>query len=305
MGFFKKTGKAFLVKAPLKVVSIPFSLVAPKGVRQNQKYFTQMVKARHAVTCPFCGQGRLMAVSELSDYEKDEVVIEEDIGDDVEDGKKTQGQLWQCNFCYQHIKTKTKKVSQVVSHIKNNGRMLYENGYAYQQRQDRLESGELRGLAAKRITYSRFFYVLSALTIIPFLYGAAQGELLYSFASLMFGIMIGFIGISNSYRAWQLYTDNVYSQDAKAQFHWWLRNRNWFLSPYSPDYDKGPRFNEGVYNDDEEEFYDGEPDTTENFDQGYEIPNFGLMIFFYVPPINAEPYSQEVDFDTRTKPDMY
>lgn len=309
MGLLKKTGKKIL-KAPVKVVTIPFSLVAPKSVRSNQRYFTDMVRAQHSVSCPFCGKGHLLAVSELSDYENGEVVTEEKNEDELEEDRKSDGQLWQCNFCYQHIKTKKRKVSEVVSYIKNNGREIYEGGYAYQARQEKMQNGELRDLVAKRITYSRFFFVLSGLSIIPFLYGAAQGALLYSLATLLFGLMLGFIGVSNSYRAWQLYTDSVYSENAKEQFHWWLRNRNWFISPNNPDYNKNIGFEDNLY--DEGEYHEGFEDNFYDDSEDYEqesvyddanmpartidveyaeerIADFSLLAFYYVQPVYVEP----------------
>ena len=73
MSLLKNTGRT-LLKAPLKVATIPLSLVAPKGVRKNQRYFVHMVSAQHAVACTFFGSGRLLAVSELSIYEQEEVV---------------------------------------------------------------------------------------------------------------------------------------------------------------------------------------------------------------------------------------
>ncbi|MGP9666571.1 hypothetical protein [Psychrobacter sp. AOP31-A1-22] len=313
MGLLKKTGKKVL-KAPVKLVTLPFGLVAPKGVRKNQRYFTDMVRARHSAACPFCGQGHLLAVSELSDYENGEPVIEEvietDLEEDKREDKKSKGQLWQCNFCYQHIKTKSRQVSEVVSYIKNNGREIYEGGYAYQARQDKLQNGELRELVAKRITYSRFFFVLSGLAIIPFLYGAAQGALLYSFATLLFGLMLGFIGVSNSYRAWQLYTDNVYSENAKEQFHWWLRNRNWFISPNNPDYDKDITIEDSLYDEDyeQENVYDDVYVPADDIDIEYteeRIADFSLLVFYYVLPVYVEPQPQDAVQDELPKPNMF
>lgn len=303
MGLLKKTGKSFL-KLPVKAATIPFSLVATKGLRQNQRYFTDMVRSQGAILCPFCGQGRLLAVSELKDLDSNEIVEEEEFKAEEEEEKKPKGQLWQCNFCYNHIKTKNRKNAEVVSYINNNGREIYESGPAYQERQQRLQSGDLKELVSKRIKYSRLFFVLSGLVIIPFLYGAAKGALLYSLAILLFGVMLGLIGISNSYRAWQLYTDNVYSEDAKAQFHWWLKNRNWFISPNNPDYDKDVRGDTAAL--DEESSYDTyhfeeQYDEYEEYDEytapdgfeaeypEYQIADFRLLAFYYVPAVYVEP----------------
>lgn len=311
MSLLKNTGKT-LLKAPLKVATIPLSLVAPKGVRKNQRYFVDMVRAQHAVACPFCGHGRLLAVSELRDYENGEVVTEEPMEADSEEKVKPDGQLWQCNLCYQHIKTKKRKTSEVVSYIKNNGRNIYEGGSAYQERQDKLESGELRKLVSKRIKYSRLFFILAGLTIIPFLYGAAKGVLLYSITTLLFGVMLGFIGISNSYRAWQLYTDNVYTEDAKAQFHWWLRNRNWFISPENPDYDIGLTSDEVLYEEAGiyDEYYEQDDSYENAYVDGelypqYEVADFSLLDFYYVPAVYIEPQAQQAAQDEPPRYNMY
>lgn len=144
-------------------------------------------------------------------------------------------------------------------------------------------------LQDKRIKYSRLFFVLCGLCIIPFLYGAATGALLYSIAVLCFGFLLGFIGVSNSYRAWQLYSDSVFSDDPKGQFHWWLRNRNWFISPLNPEYEINLLPGDEDHYYDEDQVVDLDDGSEYNYPDDYYIPDFSLLTFHYFDPRYIDP----------------
>lgn len=310
----KKKGRGRqLAKVPLRAVFMPVNIAVPKTVRKNQRYFIDMLKGAHAVPCPFCAEGHLLAVNEINYSIDDEDLTEEALKqrDKLNDlAAEERLQIWQCNLCEDHVTTKTNNVKEVVAHIQRKGRQLYESGYAYQKRQEEIESGMLAMHVDKRASYSKFFYAIALILIFPFLYGAAVGKLLYSLSILLFGILFLFMGIANSYRAWQLYTDNVFPADPKGQFHWWFKNKNWFVSPTNGDVNETypPEDSEYIEYEDEDDGeydeydeyqeyntressemhysdYDEAQDTTYDETQGevvYRIPDFSKMTFYYI-----------------------
>lgn len=121
---------------------------------------------------------------------------------------------------------------------------------------------------------------------------------MYALSIFMFALLFMMLGISNMYRSWQMYTDNVFPDDPKGQFHWWFKSRNWLVSPTNGDInDTYPPVEEsaGEFVDDglerhpvEEEYHEsdhyeeGYEGTEELLEPEYYIPDFSQMIFYYV-----------------------
>lgn len=289
-----------LAKVPLGIVSMPASVAVPKTLRKSQKFFVDTLKGAHAVPCPFCAHGHLLSVVDVhygdeSEYSEEELENRDKINKLAREDKI---QVWQCNVCEKHIETQTNNIDEVLQYVGRNGRKLYESGYAYQKRQEQIQDGQLAMLVDRRAFYSKVFYSIAVILTFPFLYGAATGNFMYALSIFMFALLFMMLGISNMYRSWQMYTDNVFPDDPKGQFHWWFKSRNWLVSPTNGDInDTYPPVEEsaGEFVDDglerhpvEEEYHEsdhyeeGYEGTEELLEPEYYIPDFSQMIFYYV-----------------------
>lgn len=83
---------------------------------------------------------------------------------------------------------------------------------------------------------------VAAVMGMSFLYASYNLILFYMLNTLLFTGGALFIALVFNYRAWQAYSNNIYTGNAKSDFHWWMQAHTWYskpkdigLPPSSPD----------------------------------------------------------------------
>lgn len=226
MGIFKKGLKKTFVSTPLRVIAVPARVAVPKAVVQTHKYYVDMLKKSRAFRCPSCGDGQLIPLTE-SELPKPSQKLS---GSEAASPPKLS-QVWECNNCLEKIETNSHNIHELAATLSQSGREFYENGHAYQARQDALEDGRLLQAVESKIKTARGLIFVVGIAAAFFLVGVFRGGFMFSITALLFAALIQMMAIMLAYRAWQLYTDNVFVADPKEQFHWWLANEKWFVYP--------------------------------------------------------------------------
>ena len=267
MGLFKTGAKKVFITAPLKVILLPARVSVPKSVQNTHKFYTQTLTKAKSYLCPACGDGYLTPVkhSGLPEPELDT------------DSDNTQGlkvlqapkapppldQVWECSTCFERIETTGSEFAEVGGLLSNKGRELYENGIAYQDRMLAINDGRLLDTVIRKVQIARMVRLVSFVIALMFFIGIYKGSLMFCLTIILFSTLIFMNALVVSYRAWQLYTDNVFVENPKEQFHWWFANEKWFA--YPNDYNAG-------LNSYSEEYYEDEDEIdTEN---GYDVENY-------------------------------
>lgn len=66
---------------------------------------------------------------------------------------------------------------------------------------------------------------------LSFMYAAYNLKFFYMINTLLFTIGALFIALVFNYRAWQAFSNNIYTPNAKKTFHWWIGKHPWYVSP--------------------------------------------------------------------------
>lgn len=73
--------------------------------------------------------------------------------------------------------------------------------------------------------------VIAAVMGLAFVYASYNLIFLYMVNTLLFMLAALFVALVFNYRAWQAYSDNIYTKDAKALFQWWIKSHPWYTQP--------------------------------------------------------------------------
>lgn len=201
----KFTGKR--LTAPLKSVFVP-------QVGKQMKASKQGLSESTAPFCPQCLASRL----ELVDVMKNE-------GSTVERSK------WDCFNCSFSVEVVGSSVSSVKKWIEVNGADVYRAAKLKGYSDESDEELRRERVVKKNVFVARVFLFVSFFFALSFLYACFTGSKFYALNSFLMVVCTVFLGIVNGYRAWQVKNDMLFSRNAKQQFHFWIKNYNWFAYP--------------------------------------------------------------------------
>lgn len=222
MGLFKGT-----VTTIGKVIAAPAKFIYPSSSRATSKRLFNYDNRVSSVYCPSCGDSYLKMFSESSlPTELQNDIISDREYNDVEDIV-----YWgcpECHFCYvTPLSERNPKdtINDVKEFIREEGRdgLLSQSVFNDDERNEPIIKNQMRA------AYT--YYFLAVIATVLFAIGIFQAAFFFCLTIMLFIATFVLTGFKWSYRAWQLHTGNVYSDDPKQQFLGWLSNNNPFKYP--------------------------------------------------------------------------
>ena len=195
-----------------KPVRLPFNWVLPRHAIEGAKEF-RFSSSRYPI-CPSCSLERF---SQKSTPNAD--------GDTV----------WVCGTCDFQVVTHHPTLDSIQEWCHNHAKTVYEESEYQKSRLEDYKEGSTKGFIATNIRRNMFacYAFLGLATIVGclFIYAATQAQLFFLFNTLLFSLGCSFMALIFNYRAWQAMTNNLYSANAKQQFHWWVKTHPWYHYP--------------------------------------------------------------------------
>lgn len=212
------------------VVMMPLKIAFPDTVRNQYKSYK--VEKKKAPFCPSCGVSHLQRL--LIDQEEENSREDQEHDDTVY--KEEQLATWICPSCKLTIELPDGKIDTLKAWIAENGRDIYENSAYFKMKNSGELDEEINRNIKLRIYTARALLGISIFFVLVFFYACFTMNFLFAVNSILASLCALFIGVVNSYRAWQIKTDNLYAPNPKEQFHQWLSEFKWFNFP---DYEEG------------------------------------------------------------------
>lgn len=217
MGFFKsaKTTAGKIAGAPAK-------FIYPQSTRSNNERLFNYKNKVNTIYCPACGESYL----KLYGQKNLPLSMQENIYSDRDFNELQQTIFWgcpECSFCYETPlldREPHETLSDVKDFIRNSGEDVdFINEDVF------LEENSAP-IIASQMRNAYIFYTVAALISITFFIGAYNKQIFFCLTMLLFIGTFVMNGLRWSYRAWQLHTGNVYSDNPKQQFIDWISNNN-------------------------------------------------------------------------------
>ncbi len=217
MGFFRKaTGMAG------KIIGGPAKFILPQSTRTNNDRLFNFSNRVKTVYCPSCGESYLKMYGE-----KDlPVSMKDGIYSVYTFNEFQQPVYWgcpECSFCFETAlldRDPKDTIVDVKEFIRNSG---HESDFIDD---DVFLAENAAPIIANQMRNAYIFYGIAVLMSITFFIGAYNKQLFFCITILLFIATFVLNGLRWSYRAWQLHTGNVYSDNPKKQFFDWMSNNN-------------------------------------------------------------------------------
>ena len=201
-----------LTKIVTKPARMPLNWALPRHAVDGVKEF-KFSSSRYPV-CPACTLNRFSHKAKPN-----------------EDGDT----VWFCPTCDFEVVTHHPTLDSIQEWCHYNAREVYENSEYQQVRLEQFEQGDTKGfigLNVKRNMLACYAFLgLASIIGCLFIYAAYNLLPLFLINTMLFTLGCLFMALVFNYRAWQAMTNNLYSSDAKAQFHWWVKTHPWYQKP--------------------------------------------------------------------------
>lgn len=217
MGMFKNG----IFWAARRTISPAKSLIVPQ-VREQFKSDAAALKNTDtlAPVCPNCAAARLIK------------------NDNPNDSLPKNSAEWECPQCEFNIDVDGQSTDDLKEWLVHNAKEVYQNSLIHEELYGDSEADAARYTQVKkRVLISRGFLTIAILFSIFFIYACFKHNFILMFNTALMAFSFIFIGAANGYRAWQIEHDRLFAKNGKAQFHYWLRNYNWFALPNRVDTD--------------------------------------------------------------------
>lgn len=209
------------VKVAGKVLTGPAKFLYPKTAQNTGKTLFNYDNRVSSIYCPRCGESYL----KLYDNESVPNVMREDTYSFIGTDNPSQTVYWgcpECTFCFA-ASTESATPRQTIEHVKEFVRQT--------SRQELMGDNDISddytaSIMANQMKLAYLFFSLASGSSMLLLYGVMKGSWFFCITITLFIATFIMIGLKWSYRAWQLHTENLYADDAKAQFFDWLSNNN-------------------------------------------------------------------------------
>lgn len=211
MGMFKN-GITWVAK---RTISPAKSLIIPQ-VREQFKSDTGALKnAKNlAPVCPNCAAARFEKASNPKDLLSKS---------DTE---------WYCPHCEFNIEVDGESIDDLKEWLAHNAKEVYQSGLIHRELYGVTEADAIRyAQVKKQVLIARSFLAVAVLFSLIFIYACFKHNFLLMFNTVLMIFSFVFIGATSGYRAWQIEHDKLFAKNGKAQFHYWLKNYNWFALP--------------------------------------------------------------------------
>lgn len=199
-------------KLVTKPVRMPLNWVLPRHVVGGVKEF-RFSSSRYPL-CPNCS---------LSRFQQNE--------QPNKDGKV----VWHCPSCEFEVQTAHSGLDAIQLWCHNNAKQVYEESVYQQDRLDDFNEGDTGGFIGINVKRNMMgcyaFLLLAAVISTLFFYAAYTVQLFFMLNTFLFVVASVFMAVIFNYRAWQAMSNNLYNQNGKQQFHWWLKTHPWFRQP--------------------------------------------------------------------------
>lgn len=206
-----KKKKASIGRIATKPLRMPLNWALPRSAVGASKAF-KFSDTRFPV-CPNCSMARFVLSEDRSSEE--------------------EGYVWECPSC--DFTAVTDKGDMVAIHnwYHQNAKEVFDNSEIQKRRALEVdEEDSFSAINVKRnMIASHIFLAFAVFMACLFLYAAWTTNFFFMLNTLLFTLGLGFMGLVFNYRAWQARTNNLYSKDGKAQFHWWLSKHPWYRYP--------------------------------------------------------------------------
>ena len=201
-----------LTRFVTKPARMPVNWALPRHVVSGAKEF-RFSSSRYPL-CPNC------SLSRFEQLEKPD-----------EDGNI----VWCCPSCSFEAFTEHTGLDAIQLWCNENAKDVYEQSAYQQDRIDNYHKGDLTGFTGINVNRNMMgcyaFLVVALAISIMFFYAAYSVQLFFMLNTFLFVLASVFMSVIFNYRAWQAMSNNLYNNNGKQQFHWWLKTHPWFRKP--------------------------------------------------------------------------
>lgn len=143
--------------------------------------------------------------------------------------------VWCCPSCKFETTTSGNELKDIQEWCHFNAREVFDNSEYQQNRIYDYKTDVKDNFTVTNINRNMFgcyaFVFLAFATGGLFVYAALNAQYFFMINTLMFTLVCLFVALTFNYRGWQAMTNEIYSEDGRAQFHWWLKSHPWFTPP--------------------------------------------------------------------------
>ena len=248
MGLLSKSGK-LTGKAVKHTVLLPLSVAVPNVVYSNAKFIKSTLQSVPYPFCPACGESKLTPIEWHKLPQSSMTYLDDTPVPELPTDYSPTG-VWRCGECGYTLRVNKPTLHALQIALTKVGRQVYETTDIH-NRQTPEANQRIHDMVSSRVLAARLFAGVFAMFILFMMYAAYQGKLMFLLSLISVSSVVLLLSIKSGYRAWQLYTDNMFAPDAKAQFLYWLKNHKWYQFPIDDGYDP---FDLPVENPQDEEY---------------------------------------------------